>query len=193
MTNHSQFQTSLNLKPRRDKSRGIALVTTLLLLSLMVAMTLAMVIAVSSDTLITRYYRNFRSSFYAADSGVTVARQYMLDQLEAAIPTGTISPDTQPITINLRLRSSRPSSAYGSSGTTANRAINAGGGAGSWPGSFQISAASLAGCRRLFPRADHARHLRAAHPEPPTEYKYVIYLLADTFRHFPGQSADHDQ
>ncbi len=68
MTNHLQFENSSAFKARRAKSRGIALVTTLLLLSLMVAMTLAMVIAVSSDTLITRYYRNFRASFYAADS-----------------------------------------------------------------------------------------------------------------------------
>ncbi len=67
--------------------------TTLLLLSLMVAMTLAMVISVTSDSLITRYYRNFRASFYAADSGLNVARQYMLDQLEANIATGS-SPRT---------------------------------------------------------------------------------------------------
>jgi Tfp pilus assembly protein PilX len=75
----------------------MALVTTLLLLSLMVAMTLAMVIAVSSDSLVTRYYRNFRSSFYAADSGLNVARQYMVDQLVAAVPTGTFAANTQPI------------------------------------------------------------------------------------------------
>ena len=73
------------------------LVTTLLLLSLMVAMTLAMVIAVTSDSLITRYYRNFRASFYAADSGLNVARQYMLDQLEANIATGSFALNTAPL------------------------------------------------------------------------------------------------
>src|ERR1700674_3394203 len=81
---------------RACSSSGIALISTLLLLSLMIAMTLAMTIAVTSDTLITRYYRNFRSSFYAADSGVNIARQYMLSQIVAAIPT-TFSNSVQPI------------------------------------------------------------------------------------------------
>ena len=72
-------------------SRGVALVTTLLLLSLMVAMTLGMVIAVTSDSLITRYYRTYRSSFYGGDSGVNIARQYMLNQLvsNASVAVGT--------------------------------------------------------------------------------------------------------
>jgi hypothetical protein len=69
-----------------QNSRGVALITTLILLSLFLVMTLAMVIATSSDTLINGYYRNFRGSFYAADSGITTVRQYMLSQLVAAIP-----------------------------------------------------------------------------------------------------------
>ena len=39
--------------PRRMAERGVALVTTLLLLALLAAISLAMVLAVSSDTLIT--------------------------------------------------------------------------------------------------------------------------------------------
>ena len=65
----------------RPAERGIALVTTLLLLMLFIAVTLAMFIAAQSDTLITGFYRTFRSSYYAADSGANIARQYMLNQL----------------------------------------------------------------------------------------------------------------
>src|ERR1700674_1630029 len=82
---------------RACSSSGIALITTLLLLSLMVAMTLTMTIAVTSDTLITRYYRNFRASFYAADSGTNIVRQYMANQIVNAILSGSFSTTTQPI------------------------------------------------------------------------------------------------
>src|SRR5579863_2659432 len=124
MTNHLQVAQSSKITARKDKSRGIALVTTLLLLSLMVAMTLAMVIAVSSDTLITRYYRNFRTSFYAADSGLNVARQYMMDQIEANIATGSIAPNTAPLQNlpgALSTITSSVTSLYGPSGAAANR------------------------------------------------------------------------
>src|SRR5882762_9817328 len=65
----------------RQGSRGVALITALLLLSLFTVMTLAMVIATSSDLLIDGYYRNLRGSFYAADSGLNAARQFMMNQL----------------------------------------------------------------------------------------------------------------
>src|SRR3954447_22797660 len=76
--------------------RGVALVTTLLLLLLMTGMTVAMMLSVNSDMLINGYYRNFRGSFYAADSGLNIARQAMLNQLTAAVPE-TFSVSTQPI------------------------------------------------------------------------------------------------
>src|SRR5712691_10585708 len=68
-------------------SHGVALVTTLLLLSLFTVMTLAMVIATTSDTLIDGYYRNLRGSFYAADSGLNTARQYIINQFAADVPS----------------------------------------------------------------------------------------------------------
>src|SRR5580692_1529801 len=68
-------------------NRGVALVTALLLLSLFMIMTLSMVIATTSDTLIDGYYRNARASFYAADSGVNVVRQYIINQLNADVPS----------------------------------------------------------------------------------------------------------
>src|ERR1700730_17863365 len=75
-----------NRKKNLQHSRGVALITALLLLSLFSVMTLAMVIATTSDTLIDGYYRNFRGSFYASDSGLNVARQYITNQFSADVP-----------------------------------------------------------------------------------------------------------
>ena len=127
---------------RGDSSRGIALITTLLLLTLLVAMTLGMTIAVTSDTLIAKYYRNFRASFYAADSGVNIARQYMANNLASnAIANGTqfsqtstpplSSTDSSTVLTNVLTQ-------FGSSAAAANRKINAGQGVSSWPGSFYL-------------------------------------------------------
>lgn len=107
-------------------------------------MTLGMVIAVNSDTLINGYYRNFRGAFYSGDSGVNIARQSMLTQLTSAVPA-TFSTTTQPIssataaTIQANILST-----YGASDIS----LNAGQAASSWPGSYKISAATitLAGC-----------------------------------------------
>ena len=71
---------------RRKNQQGITLVTTLLLLMLLMGMSLTMVLAVSSESLINSYYGRYRGSFYAADSGVTVARQVLMNSLKGAIP-----------------------------------------------------------------------------------------------------------
>ena len=86
----------------RHDSRGIALITALLLLSLFTVMTLAMVIATSSDLLIDGYYRNLRGSFYAADSGLNAARQFMMNQL-----AGDVTANYQQSATPLRSRSAR--------------------------------------------------------------------------------------
>ena len=126
-----------------QNSRGVALITTLLLLTLMVAMTLGMVIAVSSDTLITRYYRTYRSSFYAADSGVNIARQYMLNQLvsNATVAIGATFSSTSAPPLSATDASTTLTNAlnqYKSTAAISNRQINSGQGANSWPGSFYI-------------------------------------------------------
>ncbi len=61
----------------RRSSRGAALIATLLLLALLSAISVAMVLMVSSDTMINGYYRNFRGSFYAADSGINAIVEAM--------------------------------------------------------------------------------------------------------------------
>jgi Tfp pilus assembly protein PilX len=81
-TNHTIHKSS------QRKQRGIALVTTLLLLLLLTAMSLTLVLSVSSDMLLTGYYRNYRGAFYAADSGLNVARQSVINSLTGSIPVG---------------------------------------------------------------------------------------------------------
>ena len=122
---------------RRNGSRGVALVTTLLILMLLVAMTLAMTISVTSDTLINKYYRNARSSFYAADSGVNIARQYMINQLE-----GSVSYSTDYTTNTPPLSTTETATALSNTLThyATSTSIVGGLGTGSWPSSFQIDA-----------------------------------------------------
>src|SRR2546429_9833861 len=81
---------------KRPPESGVALLTTLLLLLLLTGLSLAMVISVRSDLLVNGYYRNFRGSFYAADSGLAIARQDMVNGVLAAVP-GSFSKTTQPI------------------------------------------------------------------------------------------------
>jgi hypothetical protein len=195
---HSSKKRSIKAAAAEANSRGMALVTTLLLLSLMVAMTLAMVIAVTSDSLITRYYRNFRASFYAADSGLNVARQYMLDQLEANITTGSIAPNTAPLQNLPGALSSITSSVttlYGPSGAASNRSLNGGQGAGSWPGSFRVTSVTLGsgaanGYYSCYTKGSTTNNASCSSPSGnPTEFYYTVpYTLTAV-----GQSLANEQ
>ena len=152
MTNMRTTKQAQNGAGRRNASGGMALITTLLLLSVMMAMTLAMVIAVTSDTLITKYYRNARTSFYAADSGVNIGRQAMLSSLSGAALTAgqTFTTGTLPT-----LSSADVSTALATINTSyaSMRSILGGQAANSWPTSFQLVGTqsgtigtTLAGC-----------------------------------------------
>jgi len=98
------MNTNNNSKQHRQNSRGVALITALLLLSLFTVMTLAMVIATSSDTLIDGYYRNARGSFYASDSGLNAARQNLQNQILAAVPVGYTPSTGSPVLTTSRTR-----------------------------------------------------------------------------------------
>jgi hypothetical protein len=195
---HSSKKRPIKVAAAEANSRGMALVTTLLLLSLMVAMTLAMVIAVTSDSLITRYYRNFRASFYAADSGLNVSRQYMLDQLEGNIATGSIAPNTAPLQNLPGALSSITSSVttlYGPTGAASNRSLNGGQGAGSWPGSFQVTSVTLGsgaanGYYNCYTKGSTTNNASCSAPTGnPTEFYYTIpYTLTAV-----GQSLANEQ
>jgi Tfp pilus assembly protein PilX len=69
----------------RSQQRGVALITTLLLLMLMSGLALAMAWSTRSDMLINGYYRSFRGSYYAADSGLNIARQEIQNQVMSEI------------------------------------------------------------------------------------------------------------
>jgi Tfp pilus assembly protein PilX len=128
---HKQICTT-----RSQACRGVALITTLLLLSLFTVMTLAMVIATTSDTLIDGYYRNLRGSFYAADSGLNAARQYFINQFSADVPATYApfsGPPIAPGTENTVLSGlTNTSSGFGGFQSVL------GSQASSWPGAFKV-------------------------------------------------------
>jgi Tfp pilus assembly protein PilX len=95
MRTHNPFSKTVR-SSRWKNQQGITLVTTLLLMLLLIGMSLTMVLAVSSESLINSYYGRYRGSFYAADSGVTSARQTLIKSLTNAIPAG-FSPASAPI------------------------------------------------------------------------------------------------
>lgn len=134
MTNQTQ-----SIK-KYEGDRGVALVITLLLLSLFTVMTLSMVIATTSDTLIDGYYRNARGSFYAADSGINAARQTLLNQISSnALPAGYApangSPNmTSPATLLANVEST--STGFGSYHSILGSSSSAS--STSWAGSFKL-------------------------------------------------------
>jgi hypothetical protein len=149
------------------------LIITLLLLFLMSIIGLAAVLTSSSDLLINGYYSNYRGSFYAADSGLNIARQAMYNDLKSTFTTDFAtfqSPPPAGIGSMAALVSPPPSDTSPLAGTVANYIakyygggapcpinppnppaisnsptcyLNAGSGAQSWGESFQVTNASL--------------------------------------------------
>src|SRR5712671_1947865 len=99
MHREKSFIRSRKRQPKQDE-RGVALVTTLLLLMLLTGLTLTMAWSARSDMLINGYYRNFRGAFYAADSGLNVVRQAAINQFAPGVglPT-TFAANTAPIPV----------------------------------------------------------------------------------------------
>ncbi|HVO58806.1 MAG TPA: PilX N-terminal domain-containing pilus assembly protein [Dongiaceae bacterium] len=134
---------------KNKQERGAALVISLLLLLLLTGMTVAMVLSSSSDMLINGYYRNFRGSFYAADSGLTIARQAMVNNVLAAVPS-SFSTSTQPIPTGTESSVvTAINAAYGAS----YQSLNAGQAASSWPEKYKLDTSkttlTLASCQVL--------------------------------------------
>ncbi len=127
----------------KANNRGVALVVTLLLLSLMSILGLAAVLSGSSDLLINGYYSNYRASFYAADSGLNIARQAMQAQLSASYSTTTFStpPIASPSTLATSVQTYVTTN-YGSSGSP--YALSTGGAVKSLSEKFYISSVTLA-------------------------------------------------
>ena len=136
-------------RPHRRGRRGMALITTLLLLMLLTALGVTMVLTVSSDLLINGYYRNFRGSFYAADSGLNVAR-LDLDNLlvNGGYFSATFDPASEPLgsVANRNTVAGNVKAAliakYGNADWKLAGAAGTGQAAGSWPGQFRLDAAN---------------------------------------------------
>jgi Tfp pilus assembly protein PilX len=129
------MKSTNNRKKHLHGSRGVALVITLLMLLLFTAMTLAMVIATTSDTLINGYYRNYRGSFYAADSGANAARAYLTTLIQSNVTTPYVA-FTPPIPTGTDA-SIRSQIINTSTGFGANQSI-LGSQTNSWPASFTL-------------------------------------------------------
>ena len=138
MNTSPKSRRNARVPARFRNQRGIALATTLLLVVLLTAMSLTMVLTVGSDMLVNGYYGNERGSFYAADSGATIARQAIVSGILSAVP-GTFSATTQPIPTGTA------SSVLTSVLSTYGAPTNVSGPAGSWPEKFMITAATSVG------------------------------------------------
>src|SRR5579872_396460 len=127
----------------KEDERGVALLTALLLLMLLTGLGVAMVISVRSDLMINGYYREFRGSFYAADSGLNIARRAMVNQIiadEGTLGAGYNPSTTPPLsTSEDSAITSLINTAYGAGYTS----INKGNAANSWPGQFKITSATF--------------------------------------------------
>ena len=93
----TKCQTKSRLMRRRGNAqKGVALPIALLLMTMLMGMGIAMVLAVSSDLFINNFYRNNRAAYYGADAGINIARQNMQNRLIALAPA-TFPAGTPPI------------------------------------------------------------------------------------------------
>lgn len=102
--NHSNRASSSDDRPasaRSAKERGVALLITLGLLALLGAASLAVIFLTSSDAMINGYYRDYRGSFYAADSGVNVVVEAMKNAVAASASPSTLGAPPLPISNSL--------------------------------------------------------------------------------------------
>jgi len=170
--NNKSFLTS------NRNERGVALVITLLLLSLTTALGLVMYLSVSSDLFINGYYRNFRGGFYAADSGLNIARAQLTNQFLSQAPaTWSAPPIADPNLV------AATATTFLSTNYTNYTSLRAGYAASSWPESFKISNATftLATGSPTVTSRDASNN--------PTGYSYVYnYTLTST-----GQSQTTQQ
>jgi Tfp pilus assembly protein PilX len=136
MKTSTKSRRNARVPVRIRNQRGIALATTLLLVVLLTAMSLTMVLTVGSDMLVNGYYGNERGSFYAADSGATLARQAIVSGILSSVPS-TFSNTVQPIPPGTE------TSVQNSVNTTYSAPTVVTAPTGSWPERFMISAVTV--------------------------------------------------
>ncbi|MGO9209209.1 MAG: PilX N-terminal domain-containing pilus assembly protein [Terriglobales bacterium] len=134
------------------KQSGIALITTLLLLILLSLLGLTMAVTANSDMLINSYYGSYRGSFYAADSGLNIARAAMSNQIQNAVTTtacagwgagGGTGCTSAPL--NGTTAASTAQTYVTSAPYTSFASLNAGQATNSWPANYMLPS-SITGC-----------------------------------------------
>jgi Tfp pilus assembly protein PilX len=126
----------------RFQNQGVALIITLLLLFLLSVVGLAAVMSSSSDLMINGYYRNYRGSFYAADSGLNMARQAITTYFNNNSPATWPTTQTAATTAGGTLATSAGSYVTGLYGNSYSL-NNQGQGGSSVPSSFSIITATV--------------------------------------------------
>ncbi len=124
----------------RRGQKGVALVMTLLLLLLLTGLSVVMVLSTNSDLMTNGYYRGFRGSFYASDSGLNVVRQATVNQMLASVQGGW-GVTKQPIPAGTE--AAVQAAMLAAYGTGYGNITGGGQTAGSWPESFQLTAFTL--------------------------------------------------
>jgi len=130
---------------RAGNESGIALLTTLLLLILVSILGLAMAVTTNSDMMINSYYGSYRGSFYAADSGLNIARAQLVNNIVGQVNmtpcTGWVTGSPAAGCTAAPLAATTGSTALSSLTTTYGSftSLNAGQGANSLLGKFVIA------------------------------------------------------
>lgn len=138
---------------RQSREQGVALVTALLLLILLSILGLAMAVTTNSDMMINGYYGSYRGSFYAADSGLNIARAAIINSITGAVSmtacsgwgTGAASGCTS-APLNGTTAASTAQTSITSSPYNNFASLNAGQGANSWPANYMIPTSIGSSC-----------------------------------------------
>ncbi len=70
---------------RKGSERGVALISTLLVMTMLLALGIAIVLSSTTDTVTTKSHRVGEQAFYAADTGLSLARRALLTALSEEI------------------------------------------------------------------------------------------------------------
>ena len=144
-TQQRQYNSEHAVTSRLHNESGMALITVLFLTILMTILGLTMVVSVNSDMMINGYYGNERASYYAADSGINIARQYLVNQLYASVVqtsclgwgANAVAGCTTP-PLNATTAASAALSNLQSTYSGSFTPVNTGTAGGSWPSYFML-------------------------------------------------------
>ena len=135
------------MTPRRGQgtihNRGVALIITLLLLFLLSVIGLAAVVSSSSDLMINGYYKNYRGSFYAADSGLNMGREAIYTYFNTPTNSPSTWPTAQSVATSAGDHLATSAGPYVTDLYGNSTSLNTGTAASSVPASFKIITATV--------------------------------------------------